>query len=258
MRLVVALVGDAASDLDARAASARWCADAFDALDGVAACERAMRDGEDDDDDGCATWTTRANDDDDDALRANGLGAASRGARYVARAWGTGIARALASDGRESETTTGVDAETLRETLRDARIELSRENGEGGRGASAEEAAASACGAMERANRERGVWVDVIWFAPNAAAVGDFKRGAAWTTGMVAAYGVFRRAKACFGTFARCRVVLCGEGGGRRWRERWRTPRGRRFQTSATTRRWIWASGGEERWRSRRRAGKIG
>ena len=127
MRLVVALVGDAAS--------ARWCADAIDALDGVAACERAMRDGEDDDDDGCATWTTRANDDDDDALRANGLGAASRGARYVARAWGTGIARALASDGRESETTTGVDAETLRETLRDARIELSRENGEGGRGA---------------------------------------------------------------------------------------------------------------------------
>ena len=214
MRLVVALVGDAASDLDARAASARWCADAIDALDGVAACERAMRDGEDDDDDGCATGTTRANDDDDDALRANGLGAASRGARYVARAWGTGIARALASDGRESETTTGVDAETLRETLRDARIELSRENGEGGRGASAEEAAASACGAMERANRERGVWVDVIWFAPNAAAVGDFKRGAAWTTGMVAAYGVFRRAKACFGTFARCRVVLCGEGGG--------------------------------------------
>ena len=100
MRLVVALVGDAASDLDARAASARWCADAIDALDGVAACERAMRDGEDDDDDGCATWTTRANDDDDDALRANGLGAASRGARYVARAWGTGIARALASDGR--------------------------------------------------------------------------------------------------------------------------------------------------------------
>ena len=128
MRLVVALVGDAAS--------ARWCADAIYALDGVAACERAMRDGEDDDDDGCATWTTRANDDDDDALRANGLGAASRGARYVSRAWGTGIARALASDGRESETTTGVDAETLRETLRDARIELSRENGEGGRGAS--------------------------------------------------------------------------------------------------------------------------
>ena len=89
MRLVVALDGDAASDLDARAASARWCADAIDALDGVAACERAMRDGEDDDDDGCATWTTRANDDDDDALRANGLGAASRGARYVARASAT-------------------------------------------------------------------------------------------------------------------------------------------------------------------------
>lgn len=33
--------------------------------------------------------------------------------------------------------------------------------------------------------------MDVIWFASNAAVVGDFKRGAAWTTGMVVVYGVF-------------------------------------------------------------------
>lgn len=53
------------------------------------------------------------------------------------------------SDGWESEMMTGVDVETLRETLRDARIELLWENGEGGCGVSVEEVVVSVCGVME-------------------------------------------------------------------------------------------------------------
>ena len=211
-RLVVALVGDAAVDVAARAdVDARWRADALDALDGVAACERAMRDGSDDDDDATSTSDAR----DDDGLRARGLGARGTRVRYVARAWGTALARALARDANGDDARAGVDASTLRATLRDARLETRRGAGEDEGDASAAAAAASACEAMEGMDRERGAWVDVIWFAPSAAAGDDdFKRGAAWTTGMVAAYGVFRRARARFGTFARCRVVLCGGAGG--------------------------------------------
>lgn len=88
----------------------------------------------------------------------------------------------------------------------------------------AEEAAALACETLNSvsssasASASARALVDVVWFAPSAgrdAASGEETRyddAGAWTPAMVAAYGVFRRAKRLFGEFARARVVSCGRG----------------------------------------------
>ena len=88
----------------------------------------------------------------------------------------------------------------------------------------AEEAAALACETLNSvsssaiASASARAVVDVVWFAPSAgrdASSGEETRYAdagEWTPAMVAAYGVFRRAKSLFGEFARARVVSCGRG----------------------------------------------
>ena len=235
MRLVVALVGDAASDLDARAASARWCADAIDALDGVAACERAMRDGEDDDDDGCATSTSRRE------RRRRRRAARARPRRGVEDA--RAIRRARVGDRRSRARSRAMGGKRRRRATRAStrrrcgrRCETPGSNcrGENGAGedagdASAAAAAASACGAMEAMRiASEGRWVDVIWFAPSAAAGDDdFKRGRGVDDGN--GRGV-RRVSTREGALRDVRAVSRGAvrrgRGGRRWRGRWRTPRG--------------------------------
>ena len=87
----------------------------------------------------------------------------------------------------------------------------------------AEEAAALACETLNSvsssasASASARAVVDVVWFVVGRARRVERRRDAIrrrgeWTPAMVAAYGVFRRAKSLFGEFARARVVSCGRG----------------------------------------------